>query len=216
MTGCSEIQRLLDELVDGELERDREREVLAHLETCAGCRAELEELRAVVNAARALPRSLPPQRNLWPWIAARLGADAGVHARRPVLRVLAAAAALLLAALLGALLAGHGGVAVRRTAQTNATAPAGLMEASWRGTDAELIRLSQQLQRVFDQRRDSLSPQTRAVIEDNLKIIDNAIASIEQALHHEPDNAELRRLLFETRRDEVDLLWKASQLPAQS
>ncbi len=216
MNGCGEIRPLLDDLVDGELGPDSEPAVLAHIESCAVCRLELEELRSLVAAARSLPRTLAVERDLWPRIAARLGGGAAVDARRPILRVLAMAAALVAAVALGALLAGHGQTAIGTAPRNGSSAPAGLMEASWRGTDAELIRLSGQLERIFNRRRDSLSPQTRTVIEENLKVIDQAIVSIERALRHEPDNADLRRLLFETRRDEVDLLWRASQLPAQS
>ncbi len=216
MNGCGEIRLLLDDLVDGELDAVRKLAVLTHLESCAACRAELVDLHSLVAAARSLPRTVTPERDLWPRIAARLGAGASSHVRRPVLRALAMAAALVVAAALGALVAGHGQLVSGGTSRERASAPAGLMAASWRGTDAELIRLSGQLERVFDQRRESLSPRTRAVIDENLKVIDQAIASIERALVHEPDNADLRRLLFETRRDEVDLLWRASQLPAQS
>ncbi len=216
MTSCNGVRPFLDDLVDGEIDPALAAPVLVHLESCAACRAELEEVRSLLSCARSLPRTVAPEQDLWPRVAARLSAGSFTHLRRPVLRALATAAALLAAVALGALVAGHGQSASGQASRRGASAPAGLMEASWRGTDAELVRLSGQLERIFDQRRDSLSPTTRAVIEENLKVIDHAIASIELALRHEPDNAGLRRLLFETRRDEVDLLWRASQLPAQS
>lgn len=43
-----------------------------HLEACAACRAELESLRRLRAATFALPRELPPARDLWPQISAQL------------------------------------------------------------------------------------------------------------------------------------------------
>jgi hypothetical protein len=47
-----------------------------HLFTCTACAATLEELRRVVERARALGPH-PPERDLWPGIAERIGAAAG-------------------------------------------------------------------------------------------------------------------------------------------
>ena len=63
----------LSEYLDDEL-NDRERaEVEAHLTACEPCRADLAGLRAVAARARVLPDD-PPAADLWPGIAARLGA----------------------------------------------------------------------------------------------------------------------------------------------
>jgi anti-sigma factor RsiW len=51
---------LLSAYLDGELAAAEEREVAKHLAACAGCRAELEGLRAVVRHLHGLQRATPP------------------------------------------------------------------------------------------------------------------------------------------------------------
>lgn len=80
----------LSDYHDGELAPPERVELEAHLVQCADCRAELEELRALVRAARSLP-GREPARELWPAIRARLAP----RRTRPVWPLLAAAAALI-------------------------------------------------------------------------------------------------------------------------
>src|SRR3954453_21283926 len=63
----------LSEYVDGELP-EWERHVLeSHLVSCADCSLIVSDLRRVVRRARTL-RNSPPATDLWPGIAARIGA----------------------------------------------------------------------------------------------------------------------------------------------
>ncbi|MEJ2240178.1 MAG: zf-HC2 domain-containing protein, partial [Gemmatimonadales bacterium] len=65
----------LSEYLDGELnEVDREA-IEQHLTGCIQCRSTLEQLRAVVQRAGAMPDK-PPERNIWNGIASRINADA--------------------------------------------------------------------------------------------------------------------------------------------
>ena len=63
----------LSDYLDGELGERERRELERHLEGCAECEATLAELRSVVGEARALSHE-PPEVDLWPAIAARIGA----------------------------------------------------------------------------------------------------------------------------------------------
>jgi putative zinc finger protein len=65
----------LSAAVDDELTPDERVLLDAHLAECAGCRATLAELRAVVSEARALP-DRPPEEDLWPAVEARIAAFA--------------------------------------------------------------------------------------------------------------------------------------------
>jgi anti-sigma factor (TIGR02949 family) len=69
---CTEAQPLLAAYLDGELERAPARDLEAHLDACAGCRAELAQLDDVRRALRsAAPRYAAP-----PELRARIAADA--------------------------------------------------------------------------------------------------------------------------------------------
>lgn len=62
----------LSDYLDDALEPTARAEVAAHVESCAGCAATLDELRAVVDRARVLG-PIEPDRDLWAGIAARIG-----------------------------------------------------------------------------------------------------------------------------------------------
>src|SRR5688572_20129948 len=87
----------LSEYLDGELAPADRLEIEAHLASCAGCRNLIEELRAVARRAGSL-EDRPPGTNLWPPIAARIGAPASRWTRRVSFTVpqLAAAAVALM------------------------------------------------------------------------------------------------------------------------
>jgi anti-sigma factor RsiW len=109
----------LDAWLDGELSPADRMQAERHVGECAECRENAARLRALRDAAAALPREIPPARDLWPGIAARLSEPAVVPfpARRRLARPLAlAAAAAVLMALSSALTL----VAVRRPTTTPA------------------------------------------------------------------------------------------------
>jgi hypothetical protein len=72
-----------------------------HLEACAACRAELERLHQRVARLKALP-ALPPPRDRWPQVAARVKAERRERRMRiGGLMGLAAAASIAIAVTLG-------------------------------------------------------------------------------------------------------------------
>ena len=63
----------LSEYLDGELPEPEHLEIEAHLATCESCRDTLAGLSTVVERARTAP-VIAPEQDLWPAIAARIGA----------------------------------------------------------------------------------------------------------------------------------------------
>lgn len=57
---CGQINKQLSALVDGELEPADERRVRSHAEQCPRCAKELQQLRGVVQLARAIPEEAVP------------------------------------------------------------------------------------------------------------------------------------------------------------
>lgn len=218
MTSCDEARRWLDDRLDGELAGSLGEGVDAHLAACSDCRAYADGVRSLLAAAAELPREVQPERDLWPDIAARVASPSRAPSgRRPVLRwgALAAAAVVLvgLTAVITARLVrpGAGPVGAGLRAGGGASvAPASL--AGLGGAFAEYERAAQALRAALADRRGQISPATLRDVEDNLRIIDGAIASLRAALAESPDNPELSTLLAATYRQQIDLLKTANKL----
>jgi predicted anti-sigma-YlaC factor YlaD len=206
---CDMATSRLGDMVDGELAARERTELLAHLEDCPSCREELDQLRALLAAARELPREREPDRDLWPGVARRLEERAAPRVGfGPRWSLLAAAAAVLLA-LSSFWLQGI------REAVPPAPVAAGLRHevrpASFSVGDVlrserEYARATAVLMAAVEERSDGLSPETREVVSKNLAAIDAALADIRRAIEADPGNEELAGLFRATHRRKVDVL----------
>ncbi len=107
---CSDVRRLADSFVSGELPVETNEEVLRHLASCPDCRADVETRRRVREHLRQAfdgAEELRPRPELAAELAAKLRAGQADWSRRTILRSWWALAA-------GAVLAVGGGVMIRR------------------------------------------------------------------------------------------------------
>jgi len=190
----------LNEYVDGTLAAHDRASVEAHLADCAPCRAAVAGLRSLSAAAASLPRSIEPGRDLWAGVETRIAQRATWSVQRFRWRAALAAAAVLVIALgLYRLLppfAAH-------------DRPAG-EGAGWATVQADFDRATSELGLIFAAERERLRPETVALLERNLAIIDAAIAESRAALARDPASAELRQLYAAAARQKVELLrWAA-------
>lgn len=208
----------LSEYVDDALAPAERASLEVHLADCPACMATLAELRRVVARARALDDRAPAA-DLWPGIAARIGARGAVlpFAPRAGRRIsftvpqLAAAGIAIVALSLGAGLLARRGPA---TATPVAASGAGLEHnVIWLpGADSEYDAAVSQLRAALNDNRSQLDSSTVRVLEKNLAIIDSAVAEARHALAQDPNNAYLNHHLAETMRRKVELLRRASSL----
>jgi anti-sigma factor RsiW len=232
MNDCERMDERLHDLVDGELSDAAVREVTAHLETCAACRDAVAALRSLKAEAAALPGSLAPGRDLWPEIernleAGRTGLLSFVAPRRASGRRsatiswgwpagLAAAAVLLVAAtavITMVLMRGGPGSPGERAAAAPAEQA---VLASFRQAENDYLRATDDLRAVLERRRDDLAPETVALLEENLRVIDAAINQMWTALENDPSQARNRHLFNRLYQQKVMLLQQAVRLPSQS
>jgi hypothetical protein len=215
----------LSRYLDDELAPAERAEVAEHLARCETCRRTLDELRAVVAMAAALP-PIEPRADLWPGIRERLhaaGNDAALPietaARRPVRRRFSFSAPQLAAAAVALMLVSGGAVWLALGAQAAPQPVASLPvaqdspgvgrlvsdEATYQATLAEL-------ERALAASRDRLDPVTIAVLESNLRLIDAAIAEAADALARDPGNAYLSEHLGQTREKKIEVLRRAAAI----
>ncbi|HET7275888.1 MAG TPA: zf-HC2 domain-containing protein [Longimicrobiaceae bacterium] len=224
----TEATEKLGSLLDGELAPDEEAALRAHLAMCDQCRTELADYAALRGAARDLPSNISPTRDLWPSIAARIDdrkivrLDDRRPASQPTSRsVLAAAAILLVIASSGItawLVGGGDETTVSPVSETAAVEDAGAITAlaAFRPSEVDYLNTVEALTAELDARRHLLDPQTVAVVDRNLRIIDAAIRDSRAALEADPANRDLPLTLSEMYRTKVELLSTAIELPAQT
>jgi anti-sigma-K factor RskA len=204
----------LNDFVDGLLEGETRDGVEAHLDRCAACRREVESLRTLLASAAALPGAIEPPDDLWDEIADRT-VRRGTVLRRTLWEArmpLAAAALILVMVTAGStalLLQGRGGeapgMAVTAGPEETILLAAHEVEREYAGTVEEL-------RRAFLARRSELAPETVAVVEENLLIIDAAIRTTRAALEADPGNERLPHLLASTYRQKIDVLERTLRL----
>lgn len=160
---------------------------------------------ALRAALAKMPRSIEPTRDLWPDIATRIAPAAKPHTHRwwgiaaaIVIAVGAAAAGLTL----------HPTAPADRYAATP-SAPSPAAEAEYFGARARFAAAAVR-------NSTGMAPDTRAVLLHNLAIIEKSMTNIRQALARDPNNLQLRRLLYQLYQDEAALLNAAQQVQLQT
>lgn len=213
---------LLSRYLDGDLSPSEAGRVSSHLAGCEPCRAELESLRQLVGAAGELG-GVEPSRDLWPGIARAILAE-GIPAQ-PTRRAPAPRrwwssprAAAIAAGLALVLFSGVGGYVLRDL--VGGGAPEAIVEAGdpvqaqlvALGLPANTLELMAELEAALRTDRDQLDEETRAVLEENLASLDQAIYEAREALRIEPGSEYLSAHLASAMRQKMRVLEQARDI----
>ena len=221
MMRCGDVEPRLSAYLDDELDESTRLAVAAHVESCQGCRGLLGDLARVKAAVAALPPEVAPEHDLWPSVAAALNGgkvlpfERSQRPRRIWQWAAPLAAAAMLVVVTAAVTSRLTTRVVARQAASVSTAPEGVRRA---GLESAMVTASfaaarRDLSKALEANRASLDPATVKVVEDNVRIIDNAVRRIEAALARDPGNPGLQRLLLTAYRQELDLLRAANASP---
>ena len=210
---CEQIRERLDDYVAATLHQSDEATLASHLAACAECAAEERGLRSLLRQAAELPRVMQPARDLWPGIAARLERRGRLLSFRPRATQVAwlAAAAAIAFALSGTLTTRSGKIVPASQAPR-------LVPASLDGVQGVLAaeqdyeQAAALLMRTLEQDREGLSPETLKVVQENLMLIDKALADVRRALDKDPASRELTSLLTATHRRKLETLQRVVRL----
>lgn len=163
----------------------------------------------LLDQARALPRSVEPQRDLWPGIRVRIGADMQAARRWPQ-RHFALAALVLIG--VGA---GIGFWLGRASAPPFELASVS-DEAPLFGRDytlgTEFVEARSELGRSLARELERMTPETREVVAANLAALEKAHAQINQALSAHPNSVMLQQLLLSAYTEELVFLREVNGL----
>ena len=201
---CAEVRERLDAYHEGEARPAERAAIAAHLAECSECRLDADAARAVGRLVAALPRGIAPARDLWDGIATRIRRPRPGRVTVPVW--LLVAASLLLVA--GSSIVTR---AISRSRAAATTLPTGFAVVEARSV-ATVLELSQ----LYAKNREALAPETRAVIERNLTVIERALSEARAALRRDPSNQALETLVLASYRRKIEFLERASTIDRES
>jgi anti-sigma factor RsiW len=226
---CADLQSdVLVDLVDGRLDPTPQRDVERHLEACPECRALVTDLRSIRASAFMLDRREPPA-SAWIKLQEAIAAEPAPKVtllsmpgavRRslgeggwPVW--LGAAAALILATVLGLLPLMNRNAVSNETAATEAATPEVTVEsvaAEFEAAEQHYQKAIDDLQTIANKDTGELDPEVAAVLQKNLTVIDQAITESRVALKTQPSNTNAQDGLFDALRTKVALLQQTVEL----
>ena len=199
---CTEIFELTERYHSGNLPRLESEAVEQHLLSCDACRADFRFQRTLKTGVAALARGIAPPDRVWQGIQYRIargvpGAPAQAWWQR---RGILAAAAIALITVTSAITA----LLVRRSETPGSSGTFSVTEATYE-------RAAEELAQTLEARRSEMSPAALAVVEHNLRIIDEAIRETQAALAEDPRNERVAELLWASWEKKIDLLERAAQ-----
>ena len=211
----------IQELADGTLGPLRRSELQQHLDECPACRAFADDMRRIRDLAQSLDRPAPPDR-VWLQVAGRLRQEGritqtsapGAASRRFMPLAIAASLLFIVGASLYVLYPRQTGTPAQdahagspqpagNAAQTNAVEG---IEAEFRLAEQHYQNAIARLEEAAKSDSNAIDPQTAAMLQKNLQVIDQAIAESRAALKSEPQSAQARDSLFEALRKKVTVL----------
>ena len=204
---------LLSAYLDDELDPVARRRLDGHLAGCGACRAVLEDLRRIVATAPTY-RGIEPERDLWPEIAT------SVESRRvvpfPARTTWWTPVRQLMAASIVTAAAGAGGAWLWLSSRgTPAAAPVatagapGFSTASM--TSATYDTAVAALEETLAANRERLDTATVRIVENSLRIIDQAIAEARAAIQRDSANAYLNGQIAANMRKKLTVLRMATR-----
>ncbi len=218
----------LNDFLEGLLSRDDEAEVQEHLAACHECKATRQSLHELTEALAELPLEAEPDRDLWPDIATRIESVPQGASDVDVIPIEAhlpperrgrsfslgqmAAASVAMAIISGAsvwYILGLGGVG---SGPSVADLPTSVRTVAFDAAVSEYEAAVADLEAFLDAGREVLEPETVLVLEENLRIIDTAIAESRDALTDDPASELLGRMLASNMRWKLALLRQATSL----
>jgi hypothetical protein len=221
---CRDYRDAIAEFVDGALDPARQRDLERHVEGCPVCRALVADLKSIQAAAFTLDRiELPP--HILPALKGRL-ADEPLPSRHRLLafpRSRAARAAWMAAAAALLVITTAGLWSVLRSPERPATEQAqtapvdptdaiASLTAELQAATKHYENAIQQMEQIAKSDNDALDPQTAALFQKGMQVIDQAIDEKRAALRAEPTSAELQEGLFDAMRSKVALLQQTVEL----
>ena len=200
---CTRLEELINDFVDGRLPEDDRQDAEQHLEGCAACQRSVEQLRNLVDRAAALPKEIRPSRDLLPGIRRAVEADGAQKASGAWMWWAGLAASVLVVITVGI---------TTMTFRDRGGEVSHIAATEFRAAEQEYLRAATLLADVLEKQRGTLSPETAALVDENLEIINLAIANVRLALNADPGNPRNGQVLTALYQQKIEILRRVSRL----
>lgn len=190
---CQDFAEYPNDAIDGTLDDGLQKPYDDHIASCVDCREEERLMRDLLDRTAQLPADIMPDRELWAGIEEKiLETPKNIIAfpkfrRRLVQTVMGAAGVFIVFMLITVPVEPVENIAENEPSQE---------ELDREKLEAEYARAKDSLMLALDARKDAMSPEILAMIEENLNIIENAVVDINRALATNPDDPQLERMLL--------------------
>ncbi len=225
----------LHRYVDGELDPATSEACARHFTTCQVCAARLATLEDLLSRVEGMPAGIAPPEDLWPELKRLIESSKVValdapspspspspppvralSTRRPWwthpgIAIAAAATLILATASATAWLLTHDGRGVQSSAGAiyvslpeNTPPQVAMLITDYEG-------MTQRLAEQFASKRGLLPPAAVVVVEENLRVIDEALGELREVLLNDPENETVLELLATAYRQKVAVLEHATE-----
>jgi len=209
---CNVTEAELGDLLDRQLSPDDARRIERHLEECAACRDGFQSLIGLRNLVHGLAKSIEPDRDLWPGIAARLfGSGEGQSGKKrrthwAWIVISAAAAAILVAVSVEWFHRSSSTELPSRAGVASVTPANDSLRSEVAKAEEAYVYAAGQFLAQLESPDASLPADTKDVLQGNLVIADRAISEVKSAWERQPHDVELARKLLAAHERRVELL----------
>ena len=200
----------LNDYADGLVDDAARATIDAHLTTCADCVTSLDSIRDLQVWAQSLPREMKAPADVWDNVRAATIENSFAQRRRILWGMryhLAAAAMVLLVAASSITWYFARGEVSPVAQQTNSGGQAQL--AAYRDVEAEYTRAANDLLSLMKERRSTMDTAVVRAVEENLRVMDDAINKARAALLSDPSNQDVAGILAATQESKLRMLRRA-------
>jgi hypothetical protein len=204
---------VLNDYADDLLDEPAAAHVRAHLDGCVECARVLAQVNALQNEARALPRSVTAPPEIWSAVRAATIDNANATRRRVLqqlrYQLAAAAVVLLVAASTLTWYFTKAGTDMETFTDTGTYTARHANLVAYREVEVEYGKAVDELMQLLAQRRANTDTAVIRSVEENLRIMDEAIKRARAALLSDPDNGDVAGILTATQESKIRMLRRA-------
>jgi hypothetical protein len=200
----------LNDYADGLVDDVARSTIDAHLTACADCAASLDAIKDLQLWAQSLPREVKAPADVWENVRAATIENALAQRSRILwgMRYHLAAAAIVLLVAASSITWYFARTQADPVAQQPASGGQAHL-AAYRTVEAEYTQAANDLMVLMNQRRSTMDTAVVRAVEENLRLMDDAINKARAALLSDPSNQDVAGILAATQESKLRMLRRA-------